>query len=134
MAIRRVRLLVLLLTLAVLPAPAQVPVSAAPASDPLPLVAHAERRRTYDVLHYDIALRFDERERSVSGTTTVRLAPLAPSLAKFGPLGVRSYDLFELPRGSPIDRGTFAQASRTRSAISLPGSWARCCDPLQRRS
>lgn len=51
--------------------------AAAPAAAEAPLNAHAERARTYDVLHYGIDLRFDERKSSVAGTTTVRLAPLA---------------------------------------------------------
>ncbi len=40
-----------------------------------PLVAHEERPLQYDVLHYDLHLRFDERAGSVAGSTTVRLAP-----------------------------------------------------------
>ncbi len=48
-----------------------------PGADPLPLVAHTERPRVYDVEHYDIDLRFDIDTQSVDGTTSVRLAPLS---------------------------------------------------------
>ena len=77
MALRRLRPLALTLALLALPAPAQIPVVAEmPARASTPLVAHVERPRTYDVAHYVIDLRFDERTGSIAGKTTVRLAPL----------------------------------------------------------
>jgi len=44
-----------------------------------PLFLHAqfkERERTYDVLHYTLDIRVDEKKGSVAGTVTMRLVPL----------------------------------------------------------
>ncbi len=43
-------------------------------------VDSGRRSRTYDVLHYRIAVRLDETRREVAGTTTIRFRPLADGI------------------------------------------------------
>lgn len=56
-------------------------VRAAQAPGPAALIPsatpHEERRRSYDVESYDLDLRFDVPRKSVSGSATIRLRPLA---------------------------------------------------------
>lgn len=108
----------LLIILAATQVSAQIPVAEMPAAHSTAPVAHTERTRTYDVLHYVVDLRFDEQAKRVSGRTTVRLAPLADGFRDLA-LDAAELDVtgVELETGPALDFRVDAEAETLRVTL-----------------
>lgn len=113
-------LLIAALLVALHPVHAQSPMPSTTAR-PTTATAHAERPLAYDVEHYRIDVRFDEKKSTVSGNTTVRVKSLEENFSTLE-LDAAELDVsnISLDGGAPLSFTVDAAAQKLRIALDRP--------------